>query len=73
MAESVTKGFFPSQVVSDNEKTSREYGLKVARAIESEWFKRDSGTNRFYNNQITTVDTSKQEILRLFKKFNYIK
>ena len=51
MAESVTKGFFPSQVVSDNEKTSREYGLKVARAIESEWFKRDSGTNRFYNNQ----------------------
>ena len=51
MAGSVTKGFFPSQVVSDNEKISYDYGLKVARAIENEWFKRDSGTNRFYNNQ----------------------
>ena len=51
MAESVTKGYFPSQVVGDAEKASHDYGLKVARAIESEWFKRDSGTNRFYNNQ----------------------
>ena len=51
MAESVTKGFFPSQVVSDQEKMSLEYGLKVAKAIESEWFSRDSGINRFYNNQ----------------------
>jgi len=51
MADSVLKGFFPSQVVSDQEKMSSEYGLKVAKAIESEWFNRDSGTNRFYNNQ----------------------
>ena len=29
---------FPSQVVSDQEKASIEYGEKVARAIESEWF-----------------------------------
>jgi hypothetical protein len=51
MAESVLKGAFPSQVVSDVEKVSQEYGLKVAKAIESEWFSRDSGTNRFFNNQ----------------------
>jgi hypothetical protein len=51
MADSVLKGFFPSQVVSDQEKMSQDYGLKVAKAIESEWFNRDSGTNRFYNNQ----------------------
>ncbi len=51
MADQVLKGFFPSQVVSDREKVSQEYGLKVAKAIESEWFSRDSGTNRFYNNQ----------------------
>ncbi len=51
MAESVTKGYFPSQIVSDLEKMSGEYGLKVAKAIESEWFKRDSGTNRFFGNQ----------------------
>ena len=51
MADSVLKGFFPSQVVSDQEKMGQEYGLKVAKAIESEWFNRDSSTNRFYNNQ----------------------
>ena len=50
MAESVVKGYFPSQIASDLEKMSQEYGLKVAKAIESEWFKRDSGTNRFYSN-----------------------
>ncbi len=38
MAESVLKNFFPSQVVSDVEKISYEYGLKVAKAIEKEWF-----------------------------------
>ena len=51
MAEAVTKGYFPSQIVSDLEKMSDDYGLKVAKAIESEWFKRDSGTNRFFGNQ----------------------
>ena len=51
MAESITKGYFPSQVVSDSEKVGLDYGLKVAKAIEQEWFQRDSGTNRFYNNQ----------------------
>ena len=34
---------FPSQVVSDLEKMSPEYGLKIAQAIESEWF--GSGSN----------------------------
>ena len=53
MAESVVKSYFPSQIASDIEKMSPEYGLKVAKAIEHEWFKRDSGTNRFYNNQNT--------------------
>ena len=30
---------FPSQVVSDAEKASREYGSQVAMAIEYEWFR----------------------------------
>ena len=51
MAESVTSHYFPSQVVSDIEKSSKEYGLKVGKAIEYEWFKRDTGTNRFASNQ----------------------
>jgi len=37
MAESVVTSF-PSQAVSDLEKMSHDYGLKVAKAIESEWF-----------------------------------
>ena len=38
---------FPSQVVSDAEKISYDYGLRVAKAIESEWFNIDQGLNRF--------------------------
>ena len=53
MAESVTKSFFPSQVVSDLEKVSFEYGLTVAKAIESEWFDKDSGSNRFKSNEMS--------------------
>ena len=53
MAESVVKSFFPSQVASDLEKVGSEYGLKVGKAIENEWFKRDGGTHRFQSNQET--------------------
>ena len=40
---------FPSQVVSDAEKISYEYGLKVALAIEGEWFDKDNRSNRHTN------------------------
>ena len=49
MAESVYVNF-PSQAVPDLEKMSPEYGLKVARAIEQEWFK-DSHSNRYSATQ----------------------
>ena len=45
-----TKNYFPSQVVSDLEKMSPEYGLEVARAIESEWFYSDNQTTRYKSN-----------------------
>jgi hypothetical protein len=51
MAETVLKSSFPSQIASDKEKATNDYGLKVARAIEHEWFKRDSGSTRFYSNR----------------------
>tara|TARA_R100001443_G_scaffold189_5_gene786 strand:- start:574 stop:2973 length:2400 start_codon:yes stop_codon:yes gene_type:complete len=41
---------FPSQVVSDVEKISYEYGLKVAKAIEAEWFEENTTSNRWKNN-----------------------
>ena len=47
---------FPSQVVPDVEKISYDYGLKVALAIEGEWFDRNQdgnirGNGRFYSNK----------------------
>jgi len=51
MAESVIKNYFPSQVVSDLEKMSYEYGLKVAKAIETEWLHTDRGASRYRTNQ----------------------
>ena len=42
---------FPSQVVSDAEKISYEYGLKVAQAIEGEWFDKDNNSNRYIHNR----------------------
>jgi hypothetical protein len=47
MAKSVVKSYFPSQVVSDAEKLSYDYGLKVAKAIEAEWFHNDRQGNRY--------------------------
>tara|TARA_R100001369_G_scaffold57513_1_gene84368 strand:- start:135 stop:2555 length:2421 start_codon:yes stop_codon:yes gene_type:complete len=51
MAESGVNNYFPSQVVSDLEKMSYEYGLKVAKAIENEWFHTDRGSTRYKSNQ----------------------
>jgi len=50
MAESGIKSYFPSQTVSDTEKLSEEYGLKVAKAIETEWFNNDRSLNRYTTN-----------------------
>jgi len=44
------RSYFPSQTVSDAEKLSYDYGLKVAKAIEQEWFKNDKGSNRYRSN-----------------------
>ena len=42
---------FPSQIVNDVEKLSFEYGLKVAQAIEGEWFDKDNNSNRYIYNR----------------------
>ena len=46
---SIKPSSFPSQYVSDREKASEEFGLRIGQAIQYEWFKRDSGGTRFYN------------------------
>ena len=46
-----TRSAFPSQVVSDQEKASIEYGKQVAQAIEGEWFSQGRTTgNRYLTN-----------------------
>ena len=44
MIESIVNNF-PSQAVSDLEKLSKDYGLKVAKAIKHEWF--SESTSKF--------------------------
>tara|TARA_R110002072_G_scaffold253475_2_gene412309 strand:+ start:300 stop:2681 length:2382 start_codon:yes stop_codon:yes gene_type:complete len=51
---------FPSQAVSDLEKLSEEYGLKVARAIRHEWF---NGATSKYNSHKNNFHT-----LRLYAR-----
>lgn len=41
----------PNTLASDTEKSSTEYGLRVGRAIEEEWFRKETGTSRFNNNR----------------------
>ena len=45
-----SNSYFPKQTVSDAEKISYDYGLKVAKAIETEWFNDDNNNNRYRNN-----------------------
>ena len=45
-----TNRHFPSQVVSDVEKVSYDYGLKIAKAIESEWFDESGSFSRYRDN-----------------------
>jgi len=50
--ELISPTSFPSQLATDAEKASKEYGIKVGRAISYEWFRRDTNSCRFYNQWI---------------------
>ena len=51
MAESGIKSYFPSQTVSDAEKLSYDYGLKVGKAIATEWFYDNRNSGKYKSNQ----------------------
>ena len=41
---------FPDQFVSDSEKKTKEFGLRVGQAIQYEWFRKEGGSQcRFYS------------------------
>ena len=51
------RAYFPSQTVSDAEKISYDYGLKVAKAIETEWFYEDRNYSKhmYYKNDFHSL------------------
>lgn len=40
---------FPSQMATDAEKASDEFGLQVGQAIQYEWFRKDGNSCRYYS------------------------
>lgn len=40
---------FPSQFATDAEKSSPEFGIQIGQAIQYEWFRKDGGGCRYYN------------------------
>lgn len=42
---------FPNHDASDNEKSQEHFGLKVAQAIQYEWFNRNGSNCRYYDQQ----------------------
>jgi hypothetical protein len=44
----ITSSVFPSQLATDTEKASQEFGLQVGQAIQYEWFRKDGNNCRYY-------------------------
>ncbi len=40
---------FPSQLTTDAERASKEFGLQVGQGIQYEWFRKDGNSCRYYN------------------------
>lgn len=45
----ISNSAFPDQLATDAQKQTPDYGLRVGKAIESEWFKRKGGSCRYYD------------------------
>lgn len=44
----ITSSVFPSQLATDKEKASQQFGLQVGQAIQYEWFRKDGNNCRYY-------------------------
>jgi hypothetical protein len=44
----ITSSVFPSQLATDSEKASEQFGLQVGQAIQYEWFRKDGNSCRYY-------------------------
>lgn len=45
----ISNSAFPDQLATDAQKQTPDYGLRVGKAVESEWFKRKGGSCRYYD------------------------
>ena len=45
----ITSSVFPSQLATDAEKASSQFGLQVGQAIQYEWFRKDGTSCRYYS------------------------
>ena len=45
----ITSSVFPTQLATDSEKASSQFGLQVGQAIQYEWFRKDGTSCRFYS------------------------
>lgn len=45
----ITSSVFPSQLATDTEKASSQFGLQVGQAIQYEWFRKDGTSCRYYS------------------------
>ena len=48
VAIDITSSAFPSQLATDKEKASEQFGLQVGQAIQYEWFRKDGNNCRYY-------------------------
>jgi hypothetical protein len=48
VAIDITSSVFPSQLATDAEKASEQFGLQVAQSIQYEWFRKDGNNCRYY-------------------------
>jgi hypothetical protein len=48
VAIDITSSAFPSQLATDAEKASEQFGLQVGQAIQYEWFRKDGNNCRYY-------------------------
>jgi len=59
--------YFPSQAVSDFEKVSYDYGLKIAKAIETEWFYNSNDGYNYYSRRYSSNGDTYRS-LRLYSR-----
>jgi hypothetical protein len=45
----ITSSAFPSQLATDAEKASEQFGLQVGQSIQYEWFRKDGSNCRYYS------------------------